>query len=96
MDIEKKCDLNVRVSPNSKRNRISQVSPDGMVKINLTSPPVEGKANIALIRYLSTVLDISQSNISIIRGEKIRNKLVRIVGIELKDAYQRLSSFCDG
>ena len=59
---------------------------DGTIKIRLTSPPVEGKANQALVRFLADVFDISPSNIEIISGKKGRKKVVLIEGINAKTA----------
>jgi uncharacterized protein (TIGR00251 family) len=76
----------IRVIPRAKKSEISQVLDDGTIKIRLTAPPVEGKANQALVRFLADVFRISPSNIEIISGVKGRNKVVLIEGINEKTA----------
>jgi len=78
--------ITIRVIPRAKKSEISQVLADGTIKIRLTAPPVEGKANQALVRFLADVFDISPSNIEIISGKKGRKKVVLIEGINEKTA----------
>ena len=78
--------IRIRVIPRAKKSEISQVLADGTIKIRLTAPPVEGKANQALVRFLADVFDISPSNIEIISGVKGRKKIVLIEGINQKTA----------
>ena len=78
--------ITVRVIPRAKKTEISQVLADGTIKVRLTAPPVEGKANHALIDFLADVFDISPSNIEIISGVKGRVKIVRVEGIDEKTA----------
>jgi len=78
--------ITIRVIPRAKKSEISQMLADGTIKIRLTAPPVEGKANQALVRFLADVFDISPSNIEIISGKKGRKKVVLIEGINAKTA----------
>lgn len=71
----------VRVLPRSSRNEVAGIS-EGVVKIKLTAPPVEGAANGALVEFLSGKLKISKSKISIVRGQSSRSKTVAISGID--------------
>lgn len=68
--------VKVRVQPGSRRNTLEHTA-DGY-KVHLTAPPVEGKANKALIAYLARCWNLRKSAISIKRGEKSRNKLLAI------------------
>lgn len=52
------------------------------IKIRVASPPVEGKANEEVIRFLSKQLKVPKSQIQIIKGLSSRNKLVEIVGVD--------------
>lgn len=70
--------LKVRVIPRAKKNAIREEAE--ITKIYLTAPPVKGKANKALIKFLSGHYKVKKRNISIIKGEKSRNKLVEIGG----------------
>lgn len=78
--------ITVRVIPRAKKSEISQVLADGTIKIRLTAPPVEGKANQALNRFLAEVFEISASRIEIISGGKGRKKIILIEGINEKSA----------
>lgn len=83
--------LKIRVTPRAKTNEIIEILPDGTVKIRLTAPPLNGKANKALIRFLSSILDIPRSNIEIISGSKGRNKTLRVYGLNQKSITARIN-----
>jgi hypothetical protein len=68
--------LCLKVIPNAKQNRI--VEAEGGCKVYLTAPPVEGKANVALIDFLSEHYQVKRSQVRIVRGEKSRQKVVEI------------------
>ena len=76
--------LKVRLIPRAKKNEISEFLPDGTIKIRLTAPPVEGKANKSLKKFLSSILGIPRSDIEIISGLKGRNKIIRVIGMDQK------------
>lgn len=80
----------VRITPRTSKNEIFAILDDGTVKIRLTAPPVEGKANQALIKYLSDVLDIPASNIEIVAGQTGHDKLVSIIGLTSETVQQKL------
>jgi uncharacterized protein (TIGR00251 family) len=71
--------LPVRVIPRASRNEFVEILSDQTVKIRLTAPPVEGKANEELIKFLSDVLDVPKSKIEIVAGQTGRDKLVSIL-----------------
>ena len=77
-------EIDVRVIPKSSRNEI--VGEEGRtVKIKVTSPPVDGKANKAVIALLSKKLNVPKRNVEIVSGEKSRNKKIRIYGKTLSE-----------
>lgn len=80
----------VRVTPRARKNEISSIMQDGMVKIKLTAPPVEGKANLALIAFLSEILEIPQSKFEIVLGSTNRNKIVAIEGVDAETLQKRI------
>ena len=84
--------LTIRVIPRAKKSEISQVLDDGTIKIRLTAPPVEGKANQALVKLLADKFRIPSSNIEIISGKKGRNKVVLLEGINEKTAQMMIES----
>ncbi len=82
--------ITVKVFPRSNRNEISEILDDGTVKIRLTAPPIEGRANSALVTFLSEVLDIPPSRIEIVAGQSGKNKLVTITGLDAPTVQERI------
>ncbi|MES2934592.1 MAG: DUF167 domain-containing protein [Pseudomonadota bacterium] len=74
----------VHIVPNGKQNQIIGVMDDAL-KIRLRAPAVEGKANDALLRFMATSLDVSQSAICITQGHTNKWKL-----LEVRDAHLTL------
>jgi len=85
--------LIVRVTPRARKNEITGILGDGMVKVRLTAPPVEGKANEALIRFLARILDVSTTKIEIVGGVTGRDKLVSLIGLDAETAQRRIISY---
>ena len=73
---EKTLKFTVKISANSRINTIDFC--DDFIKIKITQPAIEGKANKALINYLSDLLKIAKSKIKIINGEKSSIKTIQI------------------
>ena len=71
--------LKVYLQPKSSKNEIVGPFRDG-IKIKVTAPPVEGKANEALIKILAKEFKISASSIEILKGHNSRTKIIRISG----------------
>jgi uncharacterized protein (TIGR00251 family) len=77
------------ISPRSSRNRIKGIR-DGLLAIALCAPPVDGKANEALIQFLSELLGVPKSRIAITKGMASRRKTVIIQGITRQAAGSML------
>ena len=71
--------LKVYLQPKSSKNEIVGPYRDG-IKVKITAPPIEGKANYTLIQFLSKELGISPSRIEIIKGLHSQEKTLRISG----------------
>ncbi|WP_372742350.1 DUF167 family protein [Neptunomonas sp.] len=69
--------LSCQIQPKSSRDEIVGLHADS-VKIRITAPPVDGKANAHLIKFLAKAFGVSRSAISIASGETGRKKVVRI------------------
>lgn len=82
--------LAVRVVPGASKNEIAAILEDGTLRIRLTAPPLEGRANRALIEFLADVLDVPRSQVDIVAGENSRNKLVSIIGVDPQTVQERL------
>ena len=81
--------LNVRVIPRSPRTRVDGRRGDAIL-IRLNAPPVDGAANDALIAFLSDALGVPQRDITLVAGEKSRDKRVQVTGISQQSALDRL------
>jgi len=78
----------VRVLPRASKNEvIGEV--EGAVKIKLTAAPLEGEANQALISFLAKISGVARKNVTIIKGETSRHKLVEITGIDKTEFLKR-------
>jgi len=81
--------IKVKIVPGSSKNKIDGVY-NNALKISITAPPVEGKANKKCIAYLAKYFDIAKSKIEIISGQTSKNKLIKIYDISQKDFLDKL------
>ncbi len=72
--------LKVYLQPKSSKNEVVGRYRDG-IKVKVTAPPVEGKANEALIRFLAKELGVAPSDIEIVKGHHSREKMLKVSGI---------------
>jgi uncharacterized protein (TIGR00251 family) len=79
-DISDGCTLPVRVHPGARRNAITGVH-DGALKVSLTTPPTDGRANQALIALLAGELRIPRARVTLLTGATSRTKTLRIAGL---------------
>jgi uncharacterized protein len=80
----------IKVHPRARKNAVTGIVGDAL-KLALTAPPVEGKANQAVIEFFADLFEIPRSSVTIASGETSRNKVVRISGINQTMVEQRLS-----
>jgi uncharacterized protein (TIGR00251 family) len=81
----------VRLSPRASRDAIEGEF-QGALKVRLTAPPVENRANEALRRFLAANLNVSASAVKIISGEKSRTKRVAIEGVSPVQIFALLNA----
>lgn len=79
----------VRVTPRSARDDVTGWQ-DGVLRVRLRAPPVDGKANEALRRLLADRLNVAPSAITIVSGETARIKRVQVEGIADEDLRMKL------
>jgi len=72
--------VDIAVKPRSSREGVGPVQADRLV-VSVNAPPVDGKANEAVIRVLAETLGVPRSSVTIVRGDTGRRKTVRIAGI---------------
>lgn len=82
--------ITIRVTPRMAKNEIHDILDDGTVKIRLTAPPVDGKANKELTRFLAEVLDVPVSSIEIIAGLSGHDKIVSILDLETDQVQEKI------
>lgn len=80
----------VKVHPRAKKNAITGEVGDAL-KVSLTAPPVDGKANDACIEFFAKVLKVPRSSVTIAAGQTSRNKVIRIVGLTAEEVKTRLN-----
>jgi len=72
--------VSVRVVPRSSKEGVAGLE-GGVVRIRLNAPPVEGKANDALLRFIAKAVGVPRSRITLVTGERGRSKIVRVAGV---------------
>jgi hypothetical protein len=73
-------DLTVRLQPRAKRNALV-AERDGVLYVSVAAAPVEGQANAALCKLIAKRAGIARGRVSVIRGERSREKVVRVEGL---------------
>lgn len=87
--MEKAVTISVKLQPRSSRNQV--VGREGDIyRIKVTAPPVDGKANAALVKLLAKKLGIPPKKIDILSGHASRLKTIRIQDLSLPDVSARL------
>ena len=81
--------FSVRVQPRASRNASAGEIGDAL-KLALTAPPVEGKANEACVEFVSKLLKVPRSSVTIAAGETSRNKVIRVTGLSAEEVRTRL------
>ncbi len=66
--------VNIKISPNSKKNEI--IKDGDIIKIKITAQPIDGKANKAVIEFLSKHFKIPKTSIKIVKGETSKEKTI--------------------
>jgi uncharacterized protein len=89
-DVADGCTIAVRVHPGAKKNGVTGTHA-GAVKIALTAPPVDGKANDALITFLAEALRLPRARIALVGGVTSRTKTIRITGKSAAEVTAALS-----
>jgi len=86
---ESSVSFSVRVHPRAKKNAITGEVGDAL-KLSLTAPPADGKANEACIDFFAKLLNLPRSSVTIAAGQTSRNKVIRVAGLSAEEVRQRL------
>jgi len=79
----------IKVHPRAKKNAISGEAADAL-KLSLTAPPIDGRANEACIEFFANLLDVPRSSVTIASGETSRRKVIRVAGLSPDEVRKRL------
>jgi uncharacterized protein len=79
----------IKVHPRARKNAISGELGDAL-KLSLTSPPVDGRANDACIEFISKLLKVARSSVTIAAGQTSRRKVIRVTGLDAEEVRKRL------
>jgi uncharacterized protein len=82
--------LRVRLTPRAASSRIDGWDGD-LLRVRVTAPPVEGRANDALLRLLAKALDVSPSRLRLVKGQTSREKVIAVEGVSGEDVRARLA-----
>lgn len=73
--------MSVRVTPGARRSEVIDASGDRL-RIRVAAPALEGRANAEVERFVAALFGVRRSAVSLVRGERSRDKTLRIAGIE--------------
>jgi uncharacterized protein (TIGR00251 family) len=80
----------VKIHPRAKKNAITGELGDAL-KISLTAPPVDGRANDACIEFFAKLLKVPRSSVTIASGQTSRNKVIRVAGLSVEELRKRIA-----
>jgi uncharacterized protein (TIGR00251 family) len=81
----------VKLHPRAKKDAITG-EVGGTLKVSLTAPPIDGKANEACIEFFAKLLKVPRSSVTIASGQSSRNKVIRVSGLSAEEVRKRISS----
>ena len=87
--------LAIRVTPRASHNKVAEVMSDGVVKIHIAAPPVDGEANEQLLSFLAEILNVSKSRIEIVAGVTGRDKLISVLDMDAEAVHKRIVAHLD-
>jgi uncharacterized protein len=79
----------VKLHPRAKKNAITGELGDAL-KVSLTAPPLEGRANQACVEFFAKLLKVPRSSVTIASGQTSRNKVIRVAGLTPQQVQDRL------
>jgi uncharacterized protein len=81
----------IKVHPRAKKNAITCQLGDAL-KVSLTGPPIDGRANDACIEFFAKLLKVPRSSVTIASGQSSRNKVIRVAGITAEEIRNRIAA----
>jgi len=81
--------IELHVIPKAKRTAVAGMH-DGRIKLEIAAPPVDGKANLEVVRFLSKTLKLKKADVRLVSGLTSRQKVVELDGLSLAEVFERL------
>jgi len=81
--------ISIRVTPRSSKDEVLGWQ-DGVLRVRLKAPPVEGRANEALCRYLASLLGVPAKDVDVVSGATARTKRLRVNGLTADEVRSKL------
>jgi hypothetical protein len=85
--------LTLRVTPRARKTEFAGVLEDGILRVRVAAPPVEGKANAELLSFLARVLGVRKNRIEIIAGQRGLDKIVSVLDLSAEEVQARISAW---
>ena len=85
------CIIRVRVQPKASRNQVAGYD-EGTLRLRVTAPPAQGKANAGVIALLAKTLGVNKSKLQIIRGQRSRDKVVSVDTLSEGEVRRRIEA----
>jgi uncharacterized protein len=82
--------VKIKVQPRASKNEIQGII-EHSLRVRLTSPPIDGEANIACAAFLGRFFGVAKSKVIIVSGQTSRSKVVKLVGISRQQVLERLA-----
>ena len=84
--------VKLRVSPGAKSTAVMGLYSEGAIKLSVAAPPVEGRANAEVERYLAQLFRLSRSEVTVVKGASCRDKLVFVSGLGTDEVRTHLGT----
>jgi uncharacterized protein len=88
-DVPGGCTFAIKVHPRARKDAITGEVGDS-IKLSLTAPPIDGKANQSCIRFLAKILELPRASVTIAAGQNSRNKIICVSGRNAEEVRARL------
>jgi uncharacterized protein (TIGR00251 family) len=85
--------LTLRITPRARKTEFAGVLEDGILRVRVAAPPVEGKANVALLTFLAKVLGVRKNRIEIIAGQRGLDKIVSVLDLSAEEVQSRIQAW---
>lgn len=83
--------IHLHVQPGASTSEVTGLHGD-RIRLRIQSPPVDGRANVAVIAWIAARLDVPRRSVTLVRGDKSREKTVEVSGVTVVEVTEKLKS----